>query len=644
VIDLIPSIVGAALLAITGLGTSTALQIRGRVPFALAVLIIASGAIVLVFIALSVVDELRRGYVLLAQFVLAVAAVAGWVAAGSPQPPKGWVPNRKSAVEAVREHRAVTVLLGAAVVALVVDGALGVLAGPSNWDSMTYHLSRAAYWLQNHSATQFEGGTVRQLGSPPNGEMLQAWTMLLSGTDRIASLVQWTALCGLAAAIFSGARMLGFTAGAAAFAAGLFVTMPQPILQASTTQNDLIASFFVAAAALFGVRGVRDGALGDIVVAAVAGGLAAGTKGTGLIAAPALVVLIGAAAWRYRPPRRLLAGGVALAVASLTVFGSFNYVLNARNTGDLYGGVRDQVKRASPVPENALRIGWSFFDTPGASLGWLQLASQRPAQEIFPHVEQSTPGKEFDFGTDSSVHEDTSAFGFVGFLLLFPLLLTAAFARRSAAPRRTLALCSLGYFAVFVVAIEFDVWSARLLMPMVVLGAPLLAWLYGRAWTRAIAVTLALASLIPCVIVNQRKPLLVAEEQKSVFQLDHIAQKSIARPEMDPVIRHVLRRVRPGDSLGFVGGEDSWDYPFFGRHRDRRVARLHPGDVTYERMDRERLTAVLFANVGRPPRSLRAVPVGPDYYFVANRPLDSPAVARNGSGEASKVPGSRRPR
>ncbi len=268
------------------------------------------------------------------------------------------------------------------------------------------------------------------------------------------------------------------------------------------------------------------------------------------------------------------------------------------------------------MPENALRVGWTFLDTSGASLPWLAIVLQKPAQGIFPDVEQAGSGGDFHFQVDSSVQEDLSTFGPIGFLLFVPGLFIIALSRRFRPPLRVLAIASLTYFVVFAATIEYNVWVGRVLLPMVALGAPLLAAFYRRRWTRIAAVVLAVTSVGACVISNQQKPLLVPKGQKNILERDHIAQQTIARPEMDLVIRYVLGQIRPGQTLGLAGAEDSWDYPFFGMHRDRRVVRLVPQEVTYDVMRQKGLTAVLFENVGPPPPPLRGKPIGPDCYFV----------------------------
>ena len=103
------------------------------------------------------------------------------------------------------------------------------------------------------------------------------------------------------------------------------------------------------------------------------------------------------------------------------------------------------------------------------------------------------------------------------------------------------------------------------------------------------------------------------------FKLDRIAQQTLIRGEMMPVLRALTALESDRAPLGFAGGEDSWDYPLFGEHLQRRVVRLDPARVTYGLLDRDKLAGVVFFNVGRPPSSLKTITLGPDYYLVPSR-------------------------
>src|SRR5438046_547892 len=107
--------------------------------------------------------------------------------------------SRAGGVVARRRYRSGAVLplaLGAvlAAAAAALQLVVGVTTAPSNWDSMTYHLSRAAYWLQQGSIAHYDGASIRQLASPPNAEILFAWTMSLAGDDSFVTVIQWLAL------------------------------------------------------------------------------------------------------------------------------------------------------------------------------------------------------------------------------------------------------------------------------------------------------------------------------------------------------------------------------------------------------------------------------------------------------------------
>ena len=612
--DLLTAILGLVLLAVTALAVPSALRVRGRAPFALAGLIAAAAAIVLVFEVLSLLRALTTAGILAGQLLVALAAVGAWLARGKPRPPVGWRPSRGGLRAAVREHTAVALLTAMAAGTLAIQFLVSLFVAPNNWDSMTYHLSRAAYWLQYDSALRYSGGSIRQLDSPPNAEMLQAWTIAVFGSDVAVELVQWAALVGLALAIFSGARLLRFGVAPSLFAASLFVVLPQPVLQASTTQNDLVTSVFVLAAGLFGVRGLRDRNAADIVLAAIAGGLAFGSKGTAVFAAPSLVLLLAAALMRFRPPARFVAAAAGAALAGIAAFGAFNYALNLEATGSPFGGLSEQLSRNDPVPENLLRIMWSgFVDLPGTSASWFELLLRRPAEALFPGV----PKPQFAFELDTSVQEDSTGFGAVGLLLFLPLVAFFAVRRRGGGRLRLVAAAALLYPLVLATASGWNPFMGRVLIPFVALGAPLLAVLALRPGFRGAVIALAAIGLVPALLTNQQKPLLTANGgSPPVFGQGRVSQQTIIRPEMKGVINAVNRRVGSSAPLGFAGTEDTWDYPFFGPRLERRVVRMDPKTVTAERIRESGVKAVLFADAGKPPRALGGDEVGPNYYLV----------------------------
>lgn len=609
---MLSTVAGAALLIGTGVLFAALLRLREVAAFCSAALVVAAAEIVSLTIVLSLVRELQVGWMLLGQALVAAGTTLAWLRADRPPLPASSWPSLPWVARSAREHPAAAGMCAVAIFALSVQLAIGLATAPGNWDSMTYHLARVAYWLQFDSALHWDNGTVRQLASPPNGEMLQGWTVLMSGSDRLAASVQWIAAVGLGALTFLGARDLGFARPPAVFAASLFVVLPQPILQASTTQNDLIVSFFLVAAVVFGLRGLRRSSMSELAIFALATGLAVGTKGTALFALPWIALIMLVAAWRARPSRSLVLRGVAVTTLAVVALGSFNYVLNQEATGSPVGDLRQLTERTSPLADNAVRSAWSLVDSPGVESRWFDIATERPALRLFGDLRTETFG---GFTSDSTVDEDTSAYGLVG-LVVLALFVAVALAPRTGWDRRALALTALAFLVTFFVLTEQHPWMGRLIMPGIALGAPLFAYLHTNGLTRGAAVGLALLTLVPSLLINEAKPLVAELGTPSILQRNRLEQITTPRSEMLPVLA-ALDELVPSDApVGLVHDEDSWDYLLFGPELERRVVPLGAEDASYKRMREERVRGIVFLN-SDPPANLDAQPLAEDGYWYA---------------------------
>lgn len=56
---------------------------------------------------------------------------------------------------------------------------LALVTTPNNWDSMTYHLPRIAYWAQNRSVEHYATNSVRQISSPVLAEFVNLHVYIL---------------------------------------------------------------------------------------------------------------------------------------------------------------------------------------------------------------------------------------------------------------------------------------------------------------------------------------------------------------------------------------------------------------------------------------------------------------------------------
>jgi hypothetical protein len=608
-----------ALLAVPAILVPGMLRVRGAPAYVVGSLVTAAAVIVAAASATSVVSRFGTTAMLLSELVAAAAAIAGWRFLGYPQLRRPARPRPREIFATARANGLLTAFAGLMVVALAIQLFQALTVVSNAWDPNAYHLSRAAFWIQNQSVTQFPGGTVRELGYPPNAEILYAWTMLTTHSDYVANVVQWLALIGCGVAIYGLARALAFPRAGSALAGLLFVAMPIPLLEATTAQNDNVAAFFLTAAALFGVRAIRDRHLGELALGSVALGLAIGTKGIILVAGVALLIIVVAALVIHRPPRRFVALGAVMVVASFAALGAYNFVLNVKNTGDLYGDARAGIERTSGVYPNSVRVDWGFADWPGVAAPTFDLMAQRWLPDLFGSSDGLAG---FPYVFDSKVDDSQSAFGPIIPFFLLPIVLGYAIGPRSLRFRRIWAIACIAFVLAFPLSAEASPDLTRLAAPGIARATPLLAVL-GRRPVAGAAIAAASVIVIPCVLSNPYKPLLVPEGAKPAHRLSRLEQIGIGNGPVAAAVFNFDQQYGPKAPIGYVGPWDGWPYPWFGQHLERRVMRMSDTTkVTIADMRRQKVVGDILERTPAPP-GLKTVPLSDTTVLVLPEPAGS---------------------
>ena len=184
-------------------------------------------------LVLSPFEALTRGWLLAGSGVVAAIAVLVWAWRGRPAAPP-LRPAVRAGGEALRDP--VVAIPAAAVGAgLVYSVVLAIATPPNDYDTLWYHLSRAAFWRQEHAVGYVERANDLRLDVfTPGAELVSSWAMTLSGDERFAALFQLFALLATMLAVAGIARALGLDRRAAALGAVLFASLPVVVLQAST--------------------------------------------------------------------------------------------------------------------------------------------------------------------------------------------------------------------------------------------------------------------------------------------------------------------------------------------------------------------------------------------------------------------------
>ncbi|PRY60711.1 hypothetical protein B0I28_102320 [Glycomyces artemisiae] len=514
--------------------------------------------------------------------------------------------------------------LGCVVAILAISAAvLAIASSPNNFDSQTYHLPRIEHWVQNASVAVYPTGIHRQVDLGPGAEYLLAHLRLLSGGDSAYNLLQYLAGVGAVLAASRITAQLG--GGPTAQLATVFVlaTTPEVLLQATSTQVDLVAAAWVAALATvvldeFTRPGDADGSAlraaapaPDALYLGLALGLIAVTKTTGLLAAAPLLLIWGigrlvrdghrrrpclcgrspgrcsradaSRAWASRG--RTVLASLAVIALGLAVAGPFLWRMQEAFGSPLGPPMLREsigVQTADPrlLLVNALRIAQTGLDTP---LFFLSDATAGAINGLANLMGVDANDPRITFGTSEFPvpawypDEDRAAFPLTGLASLAGLVW---FAVKGPRLRRAYAAALAVAFIGVACTVSWQPWVNRLVVFLIVLAAPAAGLLAAalvkgvartagdrrrrRAAVALIAVVASLASVAGLLTVAYGYPRRLTGAW-SVFSLTDMEERFVRRLEWLPQYEAAADAVaaRDPETVGIVQGNDSWEYPWW---------------------------------------------------------------------------------
>jgi len=575
------------------------------------------------------------------------------------------VPQTGPVVSGGTSDRAVRLRLGVLVCAVLICGLLNLIVvftcAPGTWDSMSYHLARVAFYLQQGSFDVFEADYWAQVVHPTNGTALLLYTLLVTGSENLTQGVQLTAYWATLLAVYGLSVSLGVTRRAALFAALVFGLLTAALMEATTAQNDLLVAAFVAGSACFLHSSIVLSRPERLLLAGLGLGLALGTKASVLLVLPSLgIVAVHAFCLRRRravdeqPPQETRSDaptgpigrttytaciGAVLVVFVLTM--PSGYWRNLQLIGHPVApkSVREEhtftsrslreVARAGTL--NALRYTAEFLSLDGLPAASGAAAVQSKLQSFFKgacelvgcdlEIREGTR-ELFSFSSPPSAHEDRAYWGILGPGLVLPISLLVLLGGARPFRGRLLVLAGALFCLLQAYAGPYDPWRGRYFILMAIFLTPLAGhWLdhfrhrLFNGYAVAI-VTIAALSGLCAITFHDSRPLLPAT--RSVLAMTRMEQLCVNRPKYLGAFE-TFDRIVPRDAVVAISLEpNSYEYPLFGSDLSRRIVPLNsfrgeprdlPSDAEYLLYDHRRSRPSVYHN----PDHLR---LGKDWYLA----------------------------
>jgi len=582
----------------------------------LLVSVLFAAALSISFELLSLLDSLTFQYVriALAASIGAGVVFAIWISRTNPEDAEA--SSASGSASGGHGYFSIEFLISAVIFVLLAAACFtAVSSTPNNWDSMTYHLPRIEHWLQNRNLDHYPTSIGRQLDSNILAEELILAARSAVDAYPVANLVQWICFAGCILVAGEICRLIGGSALAQGMTQLAVATLPMAILQASSTQNDLVVAFFAATCVFFVLRLHRSHAEVFLIPAILAAALAFHAKGTAIPFLLGFALIYGSAILIRRQSSQFwLNGAASLALAGLILGGFLSR--NLLHYGSLVAPSSAITQISEPSWRatllNAVRNIGSNLYLPGRpeaplvtqTVSFVQSSLGVPA----PDSRYSFLSLPFD-AAGTYNHEDFGP-NTLHTLLFVVVLLFGTFSiltRRMKSPEPQLywLACLISAIA-FCTIVRWQPWIVRLQLGGFVLLAPIVMLTLSRIRATLIGAGLLLIS-IPAILlafVNDIRPI-VGERSVVTSQPEQILFANRKDLRVDYVeLADRVAGLRP-KRVSVVVGSDGWEFPLWYLLGQRLPAEQMP--VIVHALDETRLDPAsdLFVYIDAAPAPAR---------------------------------------
>jgi 4-amino-4-deoxy-L-arabinose transferase-like glycosyltransferase len=582
------------------------LRVRSRVGWILSFFLTFTSIIVLTVEIAALFSQLNQPglFIAIQSLFLCIMAIV-WFKKGKP---KGWLALHgvfSDLVKNLRESSFILKILALSVaLTYFVNAILVIIVPPNTYDALTTHLARVRFWIQFGNLLPWHATYLPQVIYPVNAQAQYLWMILLGGSDRFVGGVQYMAWLAGFIAIIGIARLLGWQKKQAIFAALIWSTFPQVIMQSTSTQNDLTAAAYFCCGLYFLFHGLKSLDIKSLIFSGIGIALALGTKQTiafllpGLAVAILVFLLLGKVSQR----KHILfwAGGLTAAILCI---GSYIYIQNFIIYRDFFGPPNttsymysQSAKRGGlqGIFINSIRFAYQAIDPsglPGGAPGYLQKFKSKISEFAgLKNLLESKVGTSRDFETRNlpALHEDSTWFGLAGFFLLVPCFFYETW---RGIRRRNPYILTITFlvtsFCVFLLLFRpgWDPFQGRYFTVPVSISAALMAGFYHEKNPRKILIWIigvfSIITMISCLLFNESKAL---GGESAIWGKDRYRLQSVTNPKDAQVFKKIDAYLPKGANLGFSSVPTSTVYLLFGEDLSRKLTLI---DKTRYIQDRE---------------------------------------------------------
>lgn len=494
------------------------------------------------------------------------------------------------------------ILLGFLILTISLIAIQGIVYPPNNWDSMAYHLPRIIEWQQHANFDNFQTHILRQLYQPCFSEYFIFQVNTLNGNDYFSNSVQLFYLLGSAIGVICINQTL-FKQNFTLFSFILCCCLPQAMLEASSTQNDVLHGFFLVATIYFAIESYKKITYSNFAILGLAVGLALLTKAIAYLYIPIVGLFLGILLIIQSIKVRKISF-VKPALLTIIIVILINFSHSYRNysiTGDIMG--TDKVESADYLNEEFTPqfISSTIVKNIGLHLdpffvGHLGNKLVEKYHLIFKQDINQKGSNLFDMKYNSEPgwknHEDyqPNFIHFMLFILFLIIIFIKSFNRLNYRPVLIYSSLILSQFIFFCIMLTWEPWNTRLHLPLFLLTVPVtLFGLYEIKKYKNSVLYLTGFSLLAygffILLFNYSRPFITSSTTSEIKITDERFKKYFAnQPAIFSEYNECTNKIGKYKNIGLIIHNDTWEYPLYAKFLGDQKNPIHINVTNYTKV------------------------------------------------------------
>lgn len=491
---------------------------------------------------------------------------------------------------------------------------------PNEWDSMTGHLVRVMYYLQQSNMHHL-GGTNWNIDTYPKSICnIQIYSYLITGKIEnffklIHHLAYWICVFGA----FGIAQRISKNFTASLFCGLVMGLLPNLLMQATTTETDIVLCSYLTCLVYFLFTYRETLKRRYLYLTGITFGIVYGHKITFTLLLPSVAVVMLYTLFWGVDLRHCWLRFKHLFIAMVIGIGLFmlptGYLTNMRvfghpigpptalkhqsieRAGDLRtkAGLKNLAKQGT---RNVIRYGFDFLNFDGLrniQLGYdLNQGFRKPFVwlESTMHLRLSEETNftilPFEYNRRFEFFNANPYYGVFGFGIILPLILLTFLGIIRSKVHVFLGIAFVLHFFALSFSAAYDPWKGRYFQNTAVFAIPFLILLFTQRFTLLekgrfllksyvmIVVILGCMSALLTVFLNERSLPFAAFGRASAFDMPRMKQQTWARPDITQAYERFDSIVPPNAVVALGTINDDFEYPLFGKQLRRRLIPINP--------------------------------------------------------------------